>query len=461
MTSRTASPSSSPSPTAASSSRAARAGAARASGPTTSSATAPTSPSPSSRPRPTYKTPGDGLQQAKDYAEILGLKFAYATNGHGIIEFDYLTGLEREIDAFPSPDELWARLRGAEQLADDSRRAAADARLSPQRQDARATTRRSPSTGPSQAILQGKRRVLLTMATGTGKTVVAFQICWKLWTCPLEPHRRAPPPARFSTSPTATSWSTTPRTRSSPPSATPAARSRTASRAKSREMYFAIYQAIAKDERRPGLYQEYPPRLLRPDHRGRVPPRQRQRREQLAGDPGVLRAGLPARHDGHAAARGQPSTPTATSATRSTPTACARASTTASWPRTACIGSSPQWDAAGWRPSQGDSTATAARSPTRSTRPHDFERVVALRARTEAVARHLTDFLKKTDRFAKTIVFCVDQEHADEMRRALNNLNADLVQQHPDYVCRVTCRRGRHRPRPPEPLPGRGDAPRP
>ena len=51
--------------------------------------------------KPTYATPGEGLQQAKDYAEILGLKFAYATNGHGIIEFDYTTGLEREIDGVP------------------------------------------------------------------------------------------------------------------------------------------------------------------------------------------------------------------------------------------------------------------------------------------------------------------------------------------------------------------------
>src|SRR5207247_1278103 len=70
------------------------------------------------------------------------------------------------------------------------------------------------------------------------------------------------------------------------------------------------------------------------------------------------------------------------------------------------------------------------------------ERVVALKSRTEAVARHLTAFLKKDDRFAKTIVFCVDQEHADEMRRALNNLNMDLVQRHPDYVCRVTADEG-------------------
>jgi type I restriction enzyme, R subunit len=72
----------------------------------------------------------------------------------------------------------------------------------------------------------------------------------------------------------------------------------------------------------------------------------------------------------------------------------------------------------------------------------DFERVVALRARTEAIAKHLTDFLKKTDRFAKTIVFCVDQEHASEMRRALVKLNEDIVKDYPDYVCRVTADEG-------------------
>ncbi len=57
-----------------------------------------------------YKSPGTGLQQAKDYAEILGLKFAYATNGEGIVEFDYLTGLERELDSFPTPEELRAHI---------------------------------------------------------------------------------------------------------------------------------------------------------------------------------------------------------------------------------------------------------------------------------------------------------------------------------------------------------------
>jgi type I restriction enzyme, R subunit len=65
-----------------------------------------------------YKTPGAGLQQAKEYAEILGLNFAYATNGTSIVEFDFTTGLERELDAFPTPTELWDRLAASENIPD-------------------------------------------------------------------------------------------------------------------------------------------------------------------------------------------------------------------------------------------------------------------------------------------------------------------------------------------------------
>jgi type I site-specific restriction endonuclease len=64
-----------------------------------------------------YKKPGDGLQQAKEYAQVLGLKFAYATNGHGIVEHDFLTGKDRDLDAFPSPQDLWARLAGTEGIS--------------------------------------------------------------------------------------------------------------------------------------------------------------------------------------------------------------------------------------------------------------------------------------------------------------------------------------------------------
>ena len=88
-------------------------------------------------------------------------------------------------------------------------------------------------------------------------------------------------------------------------------------------------------------------------------------------------------------------------------------------------------DAAGWRPSKDELDRYGREVPDDEYQTKDFERVVALRARTKAMARHLADFLKGTDRFAKTIVFCVDQEHAAEMRRELLNLNSDLVKQYP------------------------------
>jgi type I restriction enzyme, R subunit len=123
-----------------------------------------------------YKTPGQGLQQAKDYAEILGLKFAHATNGHGIVEFDYFTGQERTLIAFPSPAELWERWQAGQQVTDDAARSL----LTPAHHLSGKTPRYYQEIAINrsvQAILQGKKRVLLTMATGTGKTVVAFQIC--------------------------------------------------------------------------------------------------------------------------------------------------------------------------------------------------------------------------------------------------------------------------------------------
>jgi type I restriction enzyme R subunit len=101
-----------------------------------------------------------------------------------------------------------------------------------------------------------------------------------------------------------------------------------------------------------------------------------------------------------------------------------------------------QWDAAGWRPSRDEVDRFGRPIPDDEYQTKDFERVIALRARTNAIAHHLAEFLKKTDRFAKTIVFCVDQEHASEMREALGNLNADLRAQHPDYICRVTADEG-------------------
>lgn len=127
-----------------------------------------------------YAAPGDSLQQAKDYAVTLGLMFAYFTNGHGIIEFDFITGTEVELTEFPTPDILWQRLNASEQISNK----AAQAVLAP----AYHLTDYSPGYSPGyyqeiainravQVISSGRSRSLLTVATGTGKTVIAFQIC--------------------------------------------------------------------------------------------------------------------------------------------------------------------------------------------------------------------------------------------------------------------------------------------
>ncbi len=82
-----------------------------------------------------YKKPGDGLQQAKEYAQILGLKFAYSTNGHGIVEHDFFTGKESNLETFPSPDELWNRLQAAENIPPEIVRTRARALLTISRED--------------------------------------------------------------------------------------------------------------------------------------------------------------------------------------------------------------------------------------------------------------------------------------------------------------------------------------
>lgn len=389
--------------------------------------------------KPDYLSAGDGLQQAKEYAEILGLKFAYATNGIEIIEFDYLTGQERLLQQFPTPSGLWQRLQQEQDItSDDSQRL-----LTPYYHHSGKSPRYYQEIAINrvvQSVVQGKKRVLLTMATGTGKTVVAFQICWKLWS------------AR---------WNTTaehcrpkilyladrnilvddPKDKIFAPFGDARWKIENGEANKSREMYFAIYQALAKDERRPGLYKEYKPDffdfiIVDECHRGSArdssnwreileyfspafqlgmtatPLREDNRDTYLYfGNPVYqysLRQGI---DDGFLA-----------------PYRVHRVIT--------------DYDAAGWRPSKGELDRYGREIPDDEYQTKDFERIVALKARTEAIARHLTDFMVKNDRFAKTIVFCVDQDHADEMRRALTNLNQDLSSRYPDYICRVTSNEG-------------------
>jgi type I restriction enzyme R subunit len=155
-----------------------------------------------------------------------------------------------------------------------------------------------------------------------------------------------------------------------------------------------------------------------------MPPRQRRRRLRLARDPRLLRRRHPDRPDRHAQGNQDVSNihyfgePVYTYSLR-------RASTTASSPPTRSSASTST-RTCGWRPTRARPTSTANLIEDRIYNQKDFDRSLVLEKRTELVAGKITEFLKATDRFAKTIVFCEDIDHAERMRQALVNANPDL-----------------------------------
>ena len=387
-----------------------------------------------------YKSAADGLQQAKDYAQILNLKFAYATNGLEIIEFDFFSGLERSVADYPKPAELWARQRAGMGLSDDT---AAARILTPGRPDPIKPLRYYQEIAVNntlQAILTERNRALLTLCTGSGKTQVAFQICWRLWSAGWNrrgDHRK--PRILFLADRKV--LIDDPKDKDFAPFGEARHKIENGAIVTSREMYFSTYQAIARDERGPGLYKEFPPDffdliVIDECHRGSSRDDSNWR-EILEYFQPAVQLGMTATplHEDNKDTYAYFGTPLYIYSLAQgiadgflAPYRVHRVIT--------------EWDATGWRPTKDELDRYSRPIPDEEYHTKDFERVVVLRARTEAIAKHLTRFLKETNRFAKTIVFCVDQEHASDMRQVLSNLNSDLVRQYPDYVCRVTADEG-------------------
>lgn len=396
-----------------------------------------------------FSIPGKGLQQAKNYARLLDLPFAYSTNGRGIVEDDRDTGLENDrLTAFPGPDELWVRYRAWKGLVDDS---VAEGLLMPFNRalrNANGTVKepryyqRTAINRSVEAILRGDKRLLLTLATGTGKTFVSMQIVWKLWQSGWRIGRNPrvlyladrnilidqPIEREFKDA-------------FGSGDNTPIWKLRGEAKA-GREIYFALYQALADSGEDPnGMFREFPPDffdfiVVDECHRGSA------RAESS------WRAILD--HLSPATQLGMTATPK-------------RDETVDSYQyfgdpifeyslaqgiddgflapyRVRRVVLSP--DAHGWAPDRGQLDLFGKEIPEGLYTTKDFERVVSLLTRTEAAAKHLTEYLQRTDPWAKTIVFCVDQEHADQMRRALHNANTDLTKQHPDYVVRIVSDEG-------------------
>jgi type I restriction enzyme, R subunit len=381
-----------------------------------------------------YKLPGDGLQQAIHYAEMLGVNFAYATNGHGIVERDLAAGTERNLSQFPDPDELWERLRGVRQLSDAADAAAA---LTAYYEEVGGKTPRYYQlvaiNRAVEAVITGQPRILLTMATGTGKTFVAFQIVWRLWKAGRKKR------ILFLADRNVLIDQAKDRTFSPMDEAMTKIKGKAV---KSREMYFALYQALANPTGGPNLYEKYPQDffdliIVDECHRGSARDESSWRK--------ILEYFAPAQQIGLTA----------------TPKRQDNVDTYAYFGEVIYTYSLkqgiedgflapyrvqriiPSSDAFGVGIESGTRDRLGREIPEGLYGTKEFERVLSVLSRTEAVARHLTDYLKSTNRYDKTIVFCVDQEHALEMRSALVRLNRDMVKRHKDYVARVVSDEGK------------------
>ncbi len=334
-----------------------------------------------------YKTATDAVQQARTYAEMLGLRFAYATNGADIIEIDYFRGTETPVSVFPEPDELWHRYQTGSGLTGSQQ---ADQLIAPYNIASGKPPRYYQQIAINrtvESILAGKQRLLLTMAAGTGKTIVAFQICWKLWSSRWNQAGEYRKP-RILYLADRNILIDDPKDKTFTPFGDARYKIDSGEVVKSREMYFAIYQALAEDERRAGLFRDYPPDffdliIVDECHRGSARDNSSWRvilehfkpafqlgmtatplREDNCdtylyfGNPIYqysLRQGI---DDGFLA-----------------PYRVHRVVT--------------QWDAAGWRPSKDEVDRYGREIPDDEYQTKDFERVIALRARTLAIARHL------------------------------------------------------------------------
>ena len=381
-----------------------------------------------------------GLQQAKEYAQILGLQFAYASNGTEIIEYDFTTGRQTQRDDYPTPDELWTRLKASEGIDEEAEKHVLEA--------SRYEGNRRPRyyqeiaiNRTVQNVVQGNKRILLTMATGTGKTFTAFQICWKLWNSRWnragDGHRR--PRILFLAD--RNILVDDPKDKDFAVFGDARHKIQGGDIVKSREMYFAIYQAIAQDEKRPGLFRKFTPTffdliIIDECHRGSARTDSNWREILEYFEP-AYQLGLTAtpRRDDNIDTYNYFGDPIYQYSLKQgiedgflAPYTVHRITT--------------NYDVHGWRPEEGQLDRYGREIPDEEYTTADFERVIALKARTQAIARHLAAFMRETGRMSKTIVFCVDQEHAGDMLGALNNLNDDLTKQNPDYIVQITSNTG-------------------
>lgn len=380
---------------------------------------------------------GDGMQQALAYADddsALSLPFVFSSNGDAFLFHDKTvkTGnVEQELtlDQFPSPDELWERYcrwKGFKETAlevvtqdfysDGSGK-------EPRYYQVNAINR------TIEGIAQGKRRLLLVMATGTGKTYTAFQIIWRLWKAQqckrvlflADRNILVDQTKNNDFKPFGNAMHKIVKRTADP----------------SYEIYLALYQALTGTEDEKNIYKEFSPDffdliVIDECHRGSAK-EDSQWREILEYFDSAIHIGLTAtpketKYVSNIHYFGDPIyTYTLKQGIQDGFLAPYRV-----------VRLDIDKDLTGWRPEDGKTDKFGHEIEDRIYNQKDFDRSLVLEKRTELVAKSITEFLKGTSRYDKVIVFCDNIDHAERMRQALVNQNADMVQENRKYVMRIT-----------------------
>jgi type I restriction enzyme R subunit len=378
---------------------------------------------------------GAGLQQALAYAEALDVPFVYSSNGDGFVEHDRLARpgqvvvRELALDAFPSPAELWQRYQHAKELHTTH----AAVTMSPYYDDGSGKApryyQRVAINRTVEAIAQGRQRLLLVMATGTGKTYTAFQIIWRLW--------KAGAKKRILFLVDRNILADQTRVNDFKPFGQALTKISNRTVDTSYEIYISLYQAITGNAESQNIYRQFSPDffdlvIVDECHRG------------SAAEDAAWRAVLD--YFGNATQIGLTATPKET-ADISNIDYFGEPIYTYSLKQGIDDGFLAPYkvirvgldkDLEGWRPEPGHTDMYGNIIEDREYNTRDYDRSLILDQRTQAVAGKISEYLHSTNRFDKTIVFCENIDHAERMRQALVNANADLAAANPRYVMRIT-----------------------
>lgn len=373
---------------------------------------------------------GDGMQQAIEYANVLDVPFAYSSNGDGFLEHDMRAGKERELkmNEFPSPEELWKRYKGIINISEEQEKLITEPYYFNMGDKTPRYYQVIAINKTIEAIAKGQNRILIVMATGTGKTYTAFQIIHRLWQSKNKRKILYLADRNILIDQTMQQ------------DFKPFSKYMTKIEGKrldsSYEIYMSLYQQLTgEDNKEP--FREFKPDffdliIVDECHRG------------SAKDDSLWRKIL--EYFSSATQIGMTATPKETE----------EVSTISYFGKPVYIYSLKQGiedgflapfkvlriglnkDLEGYRPTEGKKDIYGNEIEDKIYDIKDFDKSIIIDNRTKVVAKRITEFLKEIDRFAKTIVFCVDIEHAERMRQALINENSDMVGEDSRYIMRIT-----------------------